>query len=41
LSENDLPYPLNPGKYRLRPEGTDTIFRFIGAYGTTSISDVF
>ena len=40
LSTNDFPYPLNPGRYRLRPEGS-AIFRFIGAYGTTSISDVF
>ena len=41
LSTNDFPYPLNPGRYMLNPEGHDTIFRFIGAYGTTSISDVF
>ena len=39
LSTNDFPYPLNPGRYRLCPEGST--FRFIGAYGTTSMSDVF
>ena len=41
LSDNDFPYPLNPGRYRICPEGKDTIFRFIGAYGTTSMTDVF